>query len=207
MAKDTDWLSLEKEWSTDNYSNTELAKKYGITEGAIRDRVKRYGWVRDLSSTTATSTRAKLLRNELRLATSDGKSTGKPPTEREIIDRASDTRVEIIEGHRYGTARLRDVAERLTDAAEQIVEGGIAEPTVLSKMVASIEGLGRIHDLVIKQQRQSYNLDAEPPAPATAPMPQLERLSALLLSQLDARRRAPVTVGPATIEHVPGGKK
>jgi len=47
MTTSIDWISIEGEYRADISSLREIGAKYGITEGAIRKRAKRDGWLRD----------------------------------------------------------------------------------------------------------------------------------------------------------------
>ncbi len=41
------WAALKADWKTGGYSNSELARRYGVTETAIRKRITKEGWTRD----------------------------------------------------------------------------------------------------------------------------------------------------------------
>lgn len=45
--KSTDWLGIETEYRGTKTPVLQIAKTYGVTEGAIRARAKKEGWVRD----------------------------------------------------------------------------------------------------------------------------------------------------------------
>lgn len=47
MAKNTDWVAIETEYRGTNTPVSQIAKTHGITEGAIRAKAKKQGWVRD----------------------------------------------------------------------------------------------------------------------------------------------------------------
>jgi len=51
MAADTDWLEIEGDFRAGVKSLREIANEHGLTEGAIRKRAKRDGWLRDPSGT------------------------------------------------------------------------------------------------------------------------------------------------------------
>ena len=44
-----DWLAIEADYRPNKLSLRTIGEKYGCTEGAIRKRAKKEGWVRDLS--------------------------------------------------------------------------------------------------------------------------------------------------------------
>ena len=96
MSKKTrpqyDWDRIEREYRANQLSNRELAKKHGPTEAAIRDRAKRYGWVKDLAKQVHAKTQEKLLRSELR--------TSNAQDDAQIIEDAAARGAEIIQSHR-----------------------------------------------------------------------------------------------------------
>lgn len=51
MGKQTDWEAIEAKYRANVSSTNELAKRHGITEGAIRARAKKHGWVKDPEGT------------------------------------------------------------------------------------------------------------------------------------------------------------
>lgn len=46
MSKEIDWAQIEADYRSSDTPVLQLAKKYGVSEGTIRVRVKKYGWVR-----------------------------------------------------------------------------------------------------------------------------------------------------------------
>ena len=211
MAKDDDlWLCLEKDYRTGIHSNRALAEKYDVSEAAIRKRARLGFWLKDLSAATASATRAKLTKLDAQSATEESAQKKCARTlgasERETIDKASDVGLAHTLWHRKTTDRVHRIADQGLDRLEAVMPT-LTEIADIAKAAGTLEALGRSHKNTHELDQTLRGLNATPPAPPSQPMPLLERLSALLLSQLDARRRAPVTVGPAVIEHVPGGKK
>lgn len=51
MGKQIDWDVIEAQYRANVASTNELAKRHGITEGAIRARAKKHGWVKDPEGT------------------------------------------------------------------------------------------------------------------------------------------------------------
>lgn len=66
MARLTDaqWAAIRAEWRTGAFSNVELAKKYGITEKAIRKRAITEGWIRDLGDAAEARAARKMIDRE-----------------------------------------------------------------------------------------------------------------------------------------------
>lgn len=47
----TDWEAIEAQYRANVTSTNELAKRHGISEGTIRARAKKHGWVKDAEGT------------------------------------------------------------------------------------------------------------------------------------------------------------
>ena len=48
MAAKADWQSIENEYISTNRPVLQIANEYGVSEGAIRARAKKHGWIRDI---------------------------------------------------------------------------------------------------------------------------------------------------------------
>jgi hypothetical protein len=51
MADNIDWIAVEGAYRAGKASLRELGAKYGVTEGGIRKRAKKNGWLRDPEGT------------------------------------------------------------------------------------------------------------------------------------------------------------
>jgi chaperonin GroEL (HSP60 family) len=51
MAKNTDWLSIESEYIAGEKSVNAIAIEHGVSEGAIRAKAKKNGWIRSAAKT------------------------------------------------------------------------------------------------------------------------------------------------------------
>lgn len=51
MAKKTDWLSIESDYLTGEKSVNAIAGEHGISEGSIRAKAKKNGWIRSAAKT------------------------------------------------------------------------------------------------------------------------------------------------------------
>lgn len=60
MAKNTDWIAVEGAYRSGSGSLREIAANNGITEGAIRARAKKHGWMRDPEGTKREQVKALL---------------------------------------------------------------------------------------------------------------------------------------------------
>lgn len=102
----TDWESIERDYRAGVLSIREIAKSHDISEGAIRKKAKANGWERDLSDRVAEKVRTELVRSEVR--------TANPQTEREIVEVAAATVVQVVRGHRGRIKQGNELVELLT---------------------------------------------------------------------------------------------
>lgn len=51
MAKKADWLAIESDYITGEKSVNSIADEHGVSEGAIRARAKKNGWIRSAAKT------------------------------------------------------------------------------------------------------------------------------------------------------------
>lgn len=60
-----DWESIKNEYRADNYSIKKLAEIYGPSENAIRKRISRQGWTKDLSKRVDQETKGELVKRKI----------------------------------------------------------------------------------------------------------------------------------------------
>lgn len=122
-----DWESIEREFRAGVLSIREIAKRHGLTDTAIRKRAKAWGWERDLTAKVQEEVRRKLVRTEVRITD--------VRTEREIVEQAAQTVVEVVRLHRRDARHGREILDllmgQLADAAgaREEIEEAIAEET------------------------------------------------------------------------------
>lgn len=105
-AKRTDWEPIERDYRAGVLSIREVAKAHGVSDTAIRKRARAEGWMRDLSSKVADQVRSELVRTEVR--------TSHPQTEREIVEVAAATVVQVVRSHRKRISQGSELVELLT---------------------------------------------------------------------------------------------
>lgn len=150
-----DWETLGAEFRTGVYSNYQLADKFGVTEGAIRQRAKKHGWKKDLTDAVRMQIREKLVRLDV------DENNRLPPgltSEQQIVEASSDRGVQIVAQHRVYISKIFKLHDRLQEAGERLTKniGSIGEwrqaSTALANMVRTI-------GTTIILERQAYNLD------------------------------------------------
>jgi len=152
-TKQPDWEAIEAAFRAGSLSVRAIADQNNLTDGAIRKRAKKEGWVRDLTTKVQQATKDKLVRAEVR---TDGTQDA-ARTDDDIIEEASDAAASVVLSHRTGLAKWRKIADKLSDA--------------LGDMDVVAENLGDFSRAlnagvdaqlkVIKGERQAYNLDTD----------------------------------------------
>lgn len=103
----TDWESVERAYRAGTLSIREVAKLHDVSDTAIRKKAKAGGWQRDLTDKVAEKVRTDLVRSEV--------CTSTPQTEREIVEVAAATVVQVVRGHRSRIKQGNDLVELLTN--------------------------------------------------------------------------------------------
>jgi hypothetical protein len=114
-----DWERIEVDYRAGIKSLRELAGEHGLTDGAIRKRAKRDGWVRDLSEKIQQRSeelvRTQLVRSEVRAE--------QRATERQVIEANAEAVATVKMAHRTDIERARRILNGLLDEMEGMVGG------------------------------------------------------------------------------------
>lgn len=102
----TDWESIERDYRAGVLSIREVAKIHDVSDTAIRKKAKAENWQRDLTERVNEKVRTELVRSEVR--------TANPQTEREIVEVAAATVVQVVRGHRGRIRQGNELVELLT---------------------------------------------------------------------------------------------
>jgi len=109
-----DWDSIERDFRAGTLSIREIGRTNNVSDKAIRNKAEALGWDRDLSAKVNEKVRSELVRTES--ASADQKQT-----EREIIEVAAATVVQVVRSHRkrigQGNALVELLTQQLTDVA------------------------------------------------------------------------------------------
>lgn len=175
----TDWEAIERAYRAGILSIREVAKLHGITDKAVRNKAKAADWQRDLSAKVAEKVRTELVRSQSAPA-------DKIQTEREIVDVAAATVVQVVRSHRIRIAKATSVVDMLTqqlieaassrddleDEIEEMTKGDRTSErrTRLMRAVALIThssvavNLTSAQKSLIGMERQAFNIkeDSEP---------------------------------------------
>ncbi len=167
-----DWVAIERDFRTDQFSLRELAAKHGPSPGQISKRAKAGGWKKDLTEAIGTQTKARLA-EETAKATSgegntDGNSVSSRAQEEATVKAAAEARVQIVLGHRKQVTRLRLTSERVLDLLDDLLNGNEEGRTFAMKVLCITKGDGmtglltsamNLVERVIRLERQAFGLD------------------------------------------------
>jgi hypothetical protein len=190
-----DWGAIEKVYRTGTLSNRQIAEKFECGESAIRDRAKRYLWTRDLKDAVAQATAQKILRAGLRTKL----RTSYAPSEKELVENASDMQTDRVLTHRSLTVEGLEVsAELLSQIKAQAQE---ANPEKLPALVSMFKDWSTGLKPLVLTDRLNHGLGDKPaekapenPANDAAAAEQIRYVHKLLTTGPMARPGGPLPV-------------
>lgn len=194
-----DWAAIERDYRAGMLTVKEIARRHGLSDVSVYNKIKKLGWTQDLSTQVRKATKAKLQREELANVLA---------TDREVIERASTEAAEIIKLQRKDIAELRALEAELKDqlahdlkirrdmTANQVepellarfIELGIKVPT-LGQCSGVFRDIAQAQAKRIPLERKAYNLDDEGDN-STDPVQQL-------LDEIDGMTRVPPSIRDA----------
>lgn len=185
--KATDWEAIERDYRAGLLSIREVAKAHGVSDKAVRNKAKERGWERDLSEKINEKVRTELVRSQ--------SAPADPKTEREIIETAAATVVQVVRSHRVRIGKqtqLVDVlTEQLMEAAgkREDIEGAIEDETkddqggqrrAMMLKAVSLQShstiavnLSNALKTLVGLERQAFNIKDESEAPTASPLASL----------------------------------
>ncbi|MES2319999.1 MAG: hypothetical protein V4631_21165 [Pseudomonadota bacterium] len=177
----TDWEPIERAYRSGQFSNRQLAQQYSVSEGMIRKKIKAEGWEKDLTSKVQSKVRADLVRNEVRIYDAQAEMR----TEREIVETAAATVVQVVREHRKSISKGREmvsllmhqlcVASQTRDQLEDIIDEETKNDETAQRRVQLMRAVslpaqaGVLRDLatamksLIPLERVAFNITDEPP--------------------------------------------
>ncbi|SEJ46582.1 hypothetical protein SAMN05216201_10980 [Pseudomonas linyingensis] len=158
-----DWAAIERDYRTGQYSNRELSRMHGPSEGAIRARAKEGNWQRDLSEQIRQRVREKTGR-------AIAQEVVKAETDAEIVEQAAEVGAGIVRGHQHLLRKAKTLAESLMDLLERQLEKGTVTVQLKGGDTAEVDvpldyagkTLGNATmalERVVRLERQAYGLD------------------------------------------------
>jgi len=146
--KPPDWERIESDYRAGILSLREIAAPSGITEGAIRKRAKRDGWVRDLSEKIKIKAehlvRTEMVRSEVR-------EKGGIVPEREIVEANATLSANALLSHRKDITRGRSLTIKLLEEIESQTSNHELFASLGLMLAATDEkGVDKLNELYLK---------------------------------------------------------
>ena len=149
-----DWESIEREYIPAIRSLRDIGSQFGVTESAIRDRAKRYGWERNLEEKIKFKKESILRKTELRKEAAQLSKT----TEKEIIEVNANIQATVILEEREDVKRLTRICEALEKQLESIAIDPSSEED-LEKKARINKVLVETRDKVFNMRRRNYGIN------------------------------------------------
>ncbi|WP_342221952.1 hypothetical protein [Candidatus Fukatsuia endosymbiont of Tuberolachnus salignus] len=153
MAK-PDWEAIESAYRAGALSVRAIAKRYHISDTAIRKKAIQHNWLRDLTDKVQAATKIKLVRNK------GLHSKGSHPavrTDADIINAAADEAATIILSHRIDLAGWRQIANHLKAFLSSTVITEDNHAALARTLSAGVDAQLKL----IKGERDAYGLNNE----------------------------------------------
>ncbi|WP_404299802.1 hypothetical protein [Alicycliphilus denitrificans] len=197
------WEVIERDFRMGVRAVTAIAQEHGITEGAIRKRAKRDGWVRDLNAKVRAKADDLVRKAEVRAQVREDQRL----TENRQIEVEANIQKEIRLGERADIRRARALCMKLlaeleqqTDQVPELGELGeilrrpddkgqdklndIYQAVIsLPERTKTMKALAEALRILVSMEREAFGIDAHPDAGGEGDKDFLERL-------LNARARA-----------------
>ncbi len=152
-AKQPDWEAIERAYRAGLLSLRAIADKYQSSEGTIRSRAKKHGWLRDLTDQVRSATQEKISRS----ASRSDVTQQDVREDAEIIEEASAEAADVILAHRKKLKRWGLIAAKLAKQMEIMEVSAESVGEFSRSLNAGVDAELKL----IKGQRQAYNLDTE----------------------------------------------
>lgn len=140
--EDIDWLAVEADYRPNKLSLRAIGEKYGCTEGAIRKRAKKEGWVRDLSEKIKNKADDLVRREAVRASTQ---------TENEIVEANACHSAAIQINERKDVSKARNVAmSLLAELESQVTNKELYENLGELLRTADEKGMDKLNEIYHK---------------------------------------------------------
>ncbi|MGH8446877.1 MAG: hypothetical protein ACREVL_16515 [Solimonas sp.] len=135
--KPADWELAERLFRAGQLSLRLIAAQCRVTEGAIRKKAKKDGWKRDLTGKVQEAVRTALVRDQ---GTQAPARVPDPRTDKEIIEQAAASAVEVVRTHRGMLVKAGALSQRLfAQLDEAVINRGEIEETIHEEMDPQIQ--------------------------------------------------------------------
>jgi len=188
---DIDWVAIQAIYRGDQLSTREIARRYGITETAIRLKAKAQGWTKDLARQVATGVKEAVLRGAFAKAPSHLRNKkGREATEKAVVAAAiEEGRLVVVKHQRLGSLLAENsqtiaevIKEQIAEVRASLAEDPpedltpkdqFARTVALTKRLAMLskahDSLARASVNAVAIERQARGLDEMPAEPNAPP--------------------------------------
>lgn len=172
-----DWLAVEADYRPNKLSLRAIGEKYGCTEGAIRKRAKKEGWVRDLSEKIKSKADDLVRREAVRNSTQNEKGIVEANAQNSATIQINE-RKDVSNARRIAMSLLdelesqvtnKDLYERLGELLQSPDDRGVDKLNEIYHKVISFGGrtdnmkkLGDTLKVLIDLERRVYKIDENP---------------------------------------------
>ncbi len=171
-----DWSLIKREYEVGQLSIRAIGRLYSITEGAIRKKVKKYGWKQDLAAKVRERIKEEIVRTAhepVRSAYAQDPDADKTQEQIEAdrafqVEVAATRGVQIVREHRATLGQLRNVCRRLLDRLNRYLDDPQGFDLEQQPFIGPKENLSDVMlrcaqagAKFIPLERRAYNLDEE----------------------------------------------
>lgn len=118
MARDIDWIAIERDYRAGIKSNVQIANEHGVTETAIRKRAKKYEWVKDLQNSIRDLAAKMVREKEVRDRFETQADNTIELEDAKVVEENASIQAEVIRSHRKDIGKARIVARMLIEQLE-----------------------------------------------------------------------------------------
>lgn len=179
-----DWPTIRREYSTAQFSDSELARRYGCSRAALQKRVKKEKWKRDNSAEVRRVAQARMIEEDASIAKGVAGGVADPHAEKKEkteIELAAETRVAVLRDHRKDIRKMRELeSEFLVELQNDAVKlymcnfkGDIFSEEVgipITEKSQALNNLATVQSKRITLERIAFNLDEDDSKDDSLPM-------------------------------------
>lgn len=183
----TDWEAVEKQYRAGVLTVREIARQAGVSHTAVQKRAKESGWVRDLTAKVREAVATGLV------ATQVASPAVERRDERQIIEEAAQTVIQLVREHRKEIKSLRAAGEALMTQLADAVGNRDELEALIAEDTKGADGEPSAHQRAETARRNAMLRAVALPAHAGV----LKDLAAVMKSVIPLEREAFNIEGPA----------
>lgn len=170
---DIRWDVIESDYRADKKSLTQIAKENDISRDRIRRRAESLGWERNLTHKINEAARNKLNESLVNNLDALPDAENEDDRNRQIVELAAQTQVELVRHHRGDIARMRGIAGKMMIKLDDAIDKGLeikadsdnpdAEPMIIGM---ELETIGKVfnnlttgYQRLVTMERQAFGMD------------------------------------------------